>query len=736
MTALQQQYTSIKRRFLEYFLFFKMGDFYELWYEDAIEAVKILGITLTKRLGIPMCGIPVQSIDFYVKKLIKESHKPVAICDQKEGKVGNIVERDVVQLYTKGTYVDINNPNNNFILSIAKYNDVYTLIYVDLGTEETYKETIAEELLISHLYIINPTEIIINSSVNMDLLEEWMERVKYSKCENAEDILMKYLADLGYHMDLKPVEKQQHMIKMSAMTLYNLEVFHDLYHNTKHSLINVLNQTSCAMGYRTLRNFLSNPLCNRMIIESHYDAIDYFVKLINNKKNIRFPVGDLEKLINRLNDPKTMLGFMESIDYSLKLIKGLDGIPDFLKVKIDEVADIAIHNHVLEVLSESPGHIGNGRVFKDNQQANALNDEHNKVLTEIHQLPQTLNINAKVRNNSLVGFFLESKTTLPDLILKQKSNNLYRYTNDRLLNLEQQLFKYEQQIKQVEHQLFQELQQIVQNHKPDLLKLIKLIGLIDYYNSCAIISLKNDYHRPQIVEEKLIEMLDSRHPVIENEIHVFIKNHIILNEEKQIMLITGPNMGGKSTILRQCAINLLMAHCGMFTSSRLRFSILSGLFVRLGANDRIHKGESTFKVEMLECGEILNLADENSLIIMDEVGRGTSTQDGMSISFSIIEYIHDKLRCFNLISTHYNELSRLENNLSRLVNKQMMIDKSYCTYRLIDGISTNSFGIMVASQSNLPQSIINQAKDYSERINVNISIKDYEDKVKIPRAPL
>ncbi len=724
MTALKQQYYGIKNRFKEYFLFFKLGDFYELWDNDAIEAVKILGITLTKRGGVPMCGIPVQNIEFYIKKLIKESKKPVAICDQKDNKIGNIVERDVVSVYTKGTYVDMNNPHNNFILAMCNDNGLYTLIYSDLGTEETYREVVKEELLISHLYLIDPSEIIINASVNVNLLDDWIEKVKYSQAKDSLSMLQKYLNDLGYHVDLTPIDKSQHTIKLGTMTLHNLEVFHDLYHNTNNSLLNVLNNTSCAMGFRQLKQMLSNPLCDANTIENHYNSIEYFINLIRNNENIKFPTGDLEKLINRLNDPKTTRTFMESIDYAFKLIENLKNLPDLLVKKFKEIENLTIHNHILNILVDNPGAIGTGNVFVNNQQAKDLNDQHSNILRQIHEIPINLNINAKIKNNSLIGFFIESKQQFPNLILKQKSDNFYRYTNENLINLEQQLINLEQQMKTLESQLFQDLQKLIQSNKPQLMKFIKLIGLIDYYNSCANVALKNKYYRPEIVQNgtKIIEMTESRHPIIETTMHNFINNNIILDENNEMLLITGPNMGGKSTILRQVALNMLMAHCGMYTSCKLKFSILSGIFIRLGAQDRIHKGESTFKVEMLECGEILQLADSNSLIIMDEVGRGTSTQDGMSISFSILEYIHDHLRCFSLISTHYNELSSLSNSLSRLKNKTMTIDNNHFTYKMVDGISTNSFGIHVAEQSNLPHAIILRAKEYFHNIHIDIKI--------------
>lgn len=722
MTALQQQYYSIKQRFQEYFLFFKLGDFYELWDADAIDAVKILGITLTKRSGIPMCGIPVQNIDFYVKKLIKESRKPVAICDQKDTKAGNIVDRDVTNIYTKGTYVDMNNPHNNFLIAMSNNNGIYTLIYTDLGTEETYKETVSEDLLLSHLYLINPTEIIINSSVNVSLLDEWLDKIKYSNCSDSLSMLTKYLNDLGYYLDLMPLDKHQHTIKLSAMTLHNLEIFHDLYHNSKNSLLSILDNTSCAMGFRTLKQILSNPLCNKRQIEDHYDGIEYFIKKIKSNEIIKFPIGDLEKMINKLTEPKLMRTFMESIESSFKIITSLENLPDFLQKKINEISSLTIPNHILNILVENPGDIGSGNVFANSQQAQELNEKHDSILKQIHQIPTNLNINAKVKNNSLIGFFIESKQNLPHLILKQKSENFYRYTDQTLINLEQQLINLEQQMKQLESLLFQDLQKLIQSNKQLLLKFIKLIGLIDYYASFGYICLKNKYYRPEIVNYKTIEMLDSRHPVIESQTHNFITNNIVLDDSKTMFLITGPNMGGKSTILRQVAINMLMAHCGMFTSCKLKFSLISGLFVRLGAQDRIHKGESTFKVEMLECGEILNLADHNALIIMDEVGRGTSTQDGMSISFSIMEYIHDKLRCFSLISTHYNELSRLSSSLSRLENKKMTIENNHFTYTMINGVSTNSFGIHVAEQSNLPISIIKRSKEYFNNINITIDI--------------
>jgi len=791
MTPLMKQYNEIKSNFLNNILFFQLGDFYELFNDDAILVSSLLGLTLTKRGETPMCGIPVGNLNFYIKKLVSEASQTTEPIDGK-----GLVKREVTKIITKGNYVDMLSFDNNFILSIIpdRKKNICYICYSDLSTGETFTEEISFSNLISEIYRINPSEILVES-LNSKELNSKESNSKENRLELGifEEIITEFSLDsssqdsssqdsssqdsssqdslgrnpsgrdpsgqdpsnnpgkknncLGNHRSLALImaykkylknnielkvkhRNNQTYVKFGDNTLKNLDIFENSNNDNKYTLFSILNKTQTPEGKRYLKSVLCRPIVDRKKIEIRLDALEETLKYLYNSEKISIPSGDLSKMINNITDIKTLKKTSELILNYQQIIQNTS--LNFLKTYKNS-SFLKNHIYILENILED-----NNNITFIHEEIRNLQRERDSILENIYALPEKHKISCKVKNNNLIGFFFEfTKNTdlIPkNWILKQGLSTSSRYTNEDLIILENQLKTIENQLLTIEKELFQKMKDLLLEEIEEIKKLTEIIGKLDFILSCAQNAIELSLTRPKFSEEHLskenkINIQGSFHPVLFSKDRNFIDNDLFLDDSVSQIIITGPNMGGKSTFLRQNALCILMAQCGMFVPAKIYESkIFSSLFVRMGASDNIAEKESTFMVEMKECSNIINSIDENSFVVLDEIGRGTSTRDGISISMAIIEYISQEIKCFALISTHYKELCSLtlpklqffkadvkisNNNLisNRISNRIIFL------YRIVPGVAEDSFGIHVAEMSNLPNSIINRAKFLLNSIN-------------------
>lgn len=739
LTPLMKQYENIKNRYKDYIVFFRLGDFYEMFYEDAKIVSNLLGLTLTSRgEGIAMCGVPAANYEFYARKLVTEFGKKIAVCDQtetpEEAKKQNrsLVNREVVKKITKGTYVDEIDYKNNFVMVILKEEENYHLVYGDLGTGDCFSENVSKEFIHSAIFRINPSEIILKKNLEeMSLyeesivifnerseLEEETELNQFQK--EGLEILTGYFKSNGYSFTPNFISLDSNIyMKSNSNTIKNLEILSSYIGDKKNSLVEFLDYTKTPMGKRVLRNNIMKPLAKVSIIEQKLDCVEYFVNRLASSGSIRFDVGDLNKIVNRINSAKDLRKLGENIQQALIKIKILEKLPTYL-FKIEEsIGYISVHEDIINNISPNCGEIGDGTVFKFSKVVQDLKKEEEEVIEQMNNLPSKYGVYCKLKHNNLIGFFLETnyKGNVPEFfMLKQGLANSSRYTTRELVNLEGKIKEIREKMEISEKALFNDFLKRIKEEKASIEKLSNFIGELDYFQSCALCALENNYYRPKFVQEKnVLEVEEGRHPIIERKTEIFIKNNTKMNKNERIFFITGPNMGGKSTYLRQNALFVLMAQCGMFVPGKMKSSVFDGLFVRMGAGDNTTEGDSTFMVEMKECTEIIKKSTESSFVVLDEVGRGTSTGDGTSICIAILEYLHDIKGCLTMISSHYNEIADKISYLNALCFKRMKVyikdSKITFMHEIEDGISSSSFGIEVAEKSGLPQQIIERSKE-------------------------
>lgn len=730
MTPLMRQYNEIKNSFLNNILFFQLGDFYELFNDDAILVSSLLGLTLTKRGETPMCGIPVGNLNFYIKKLVNETPKPIAIASQTteptDGK--GLVKREVTKIITKGNYVDMLSFDNNFILSIIpdKKENICYICYADLSTGETFTEEISRTNLLSEIYRINPSEILIEASkenmLELGMFEEIITEYALNSSEKQNHrslaLIVAYKNYLKNTIELKVKHRNnQTYMKFGDNTLKNLDIFEN--YDSKYTLFSILNKTQTPEGKRYLKSVLCRPIIDKKKIEIRLDAIEETIKYLYNIEKISIPSGDLSKMINNIADIKILKKTSELILNYQQIIQNTPF--NFLKTyKNSAHSSLKNHLYILENILEDTNNI----TFIHEEIRN-LQQERNSILENIYALPEKYKINCKVKNNNLIGFFFEfTKNTdlIPkNWILKQGLSTSSRYTNEDLILLENQFKTLENQLVTIEKELFHKMKDLLLEEIEEIKKLTEIIGKLDFILSCAQNAIELSMIRPKFSEDNKINIHGGYHPVLFSKDRNFIDNDLFLDHSVSQIIITGPNMGGKSTFLRQNALCILMAQCGMFVPAKLYESkIFSSLFVRMGASDNIAEKESTFMVEMKECSNIINSIDENSFVVLDEIGRGTSTRDGISISMAIIEYISQEINCFALISTHYKELCsstlqklqffKADVKISNNNNESKIVNKIIFLYKIVPGIAEDSFGIHVAEMSNLPQSILTRAR--------------------------
>lgn len=803
-TPMMQHYLKTHEEYKDCILFYRLGDFYEMFFDDAKVVSKELELTLTgKSCGAeeraPMCGIPYHAAETYLTRLVKKGYK-VAICEQVEDPklAKGMVKREVTRVVTPGTTLNaqaLDETKNNYIMCIAYIGDHYGISSADITTGDYYvTEVDSERKLLDEVNKYQPTEIICNeafyiSGIDIDDMKNRMGIVIYSldawyfsdetaqmtlkdhfKVRDLEGLgladydsgvvaagaLLKYLYEtqkttLSNLVAIHPYTTGKFMI-IDSSTRRNLELVETLREKQKRgSLLWVLDKTRTAMGARTLRSFVEQPLIERTEIEERYDAIDEFNTNAITREEIREylnPVYDLERLITRVTyqtaSPRDLIAFRNSI-HMLPPIKTLmsDFQSPLLKRLYEQLDTLDELYELIErsIAEEPPLTLHDGGILKEgyNEEVDRLRKAKTDGKSwladlEAKEREKTGIKNLKIKYNKVFGYYLEVTNSFKDLVpdyftRKQTLANAERFITPELKELEDVILGAEDKLIVLEYELFREVRQKVADEVVRIQKTAKAVAQIDVFASLATVAEQNNYCRPKLNEKGLIDIKDGRHPVVERMIQneMFVANDTYLdNGSNRVSIITGPNMAGKSTYMRQSALIVLMAQIGSFVPAKsAKIGIVDRIFTRVGASDDLASGQSTFMVEMSEVANILRNATSNSLLILDEIGRGTSTFDGLSIAWAVVEHISNPrlLGAKTLFATHYHELTELEGKLNSVNNYCIAVkekgDDIVFLRKIVKGGADKSYGIQVAKLAGVPDNVIERAKEIVEELSNN-----------------
>ncbi|GGC89783.1 DNA mismatch repair protein MutS [Thalassobacillus devorans] len=779
-TPMMQQYLTIKAQHKDAFLFFRLGDFYEMFFDDALEAARELEITLTSRDGgnerIPMCGVPYHSAANYIKNLIEKGYK-VAICEQVEDPKAakGVVKREVVQLITPGTVMEgnmLDEKENNYLASLTSFDDgSYTVAYNDLTTGENSIALITDGwgAVVSELYNRPVKEVVIASDLpefcQQDLKERLAYTISYQDDVTIEEPFSSLLEDIQQEKykigfgrllnyiqhtqkrsldHLQPVQKielKQHM-NLDMYSKRNLELMETLRKQGKTgSLLWVVDDTVTSMGARQLKKWLERPLLDRREIEVRHQQVSGFLDQFFEREELREQlksVYDLERLSGRISFGNVNARDLLQLKQSLGKIPAIkETLEKFSHTEISRLHEsIDPLTDLYQLLDESihedpPVTIKEGGIIKDdfNSQLDEYRDAAKNGKQWIAELERREREETKIKSlkvgyNRVFGYYIE--VTKANLHLlpegkyerKQTLTNAERYITPELKEKETLILEAQDKSVELEYELFLTLREKVKQYIEDLQKLAGQISKIDVLQGFASVSEKNGYIQPGFNEQRLIDIKQGRHPVVEKVMKgaSFVPNDVFMDDDTDILVITGPNMSGKSTYMRQLALTAIMAQVGCFVPcEQANLPIFDQIFTRIGAADDLVSGQSTFMVEMLEAKHALANATENSMILLDEIGRGTSTYDGMALAQAIVEHIHEEIKAKTLFSTHYHELTELEESLDRLQNIHVRAEEYQGNvvflHQIQRGAADESYGIHVAKLAELPDSLISRATD-------------------------
>ena len=802
-TPLMTQYNTIKAKYPDALLLFRVGDFYETFGTDAIRASQILGIVLTKRANgeghIELAGFPHHSVDTYLPKLVRAGLR-VAICDQLEDPktVKGIVKRGVTELVTPGVTFNeqvLSSKKNNFLLSIHKVKEKYGLALVDVSTGEFLTSEGNLEQLLHLVGTFDPSEIIYQRTTELPAqlknrnsfkLEDWAFQYNYAyeKLTNhfktnslkgfgiddlklgivAAGAIFAYLVEDTHHALLQHITKiklipKEDYLMMDHFTLRNLEIAYSSSQQGK-SLLDIIDKTSTPMGGRLLRRRLILPLKSVSEINRRLDLIEFF----NKEENLKYEIlqllktiSDLDRLMGKLASEKISpkeVGYLRQSLINIQRIKELlhphDEVLAWLSplINVDELIAYLI-NYLNE---ELPVNISKGNVIKTGvseelDHLRGLQSKGKNFLDEMcdREVKRTGITSLKISFNNVFGYFIEvrnsHKDKVPDdWIRKQTLVNAERYITEELKEYEEQILGAEEKISKIEHLLYRKVCENVMIYIDQIQENSKIISELDCGVGLSELAVSESYTKPVLNEGFEIDLKEARHPIIENALPLgekYIPNDLFLSKDsQQIIMVTGPNMAGKSAILRQTAIICLMAQIGSFVPAKhAEIGILDKIFTRVGASDNISSGESTFMVEMNEAANILNNISERSLILLDEIGRGTSTYDGVSIAWSIAEYLHQHpTQPKTLFATHYHELNEMTVNFERIKNFHVSIQEHKGSIiflrKLLSGGSEHSFGIHVAKLAGMPAKVVNRANEVLKTLEKSRSQSGSKDSAK------
>ncbi len=822
VTPMMQHYIKTKEEYEDCILFYRLGDFYEMFFEDAETVSRELELTLTgKDCGLteraPMCGVPFHAADNYINRLVEKGYK-VAICEQMEDPrlAKGIVKREVIRVVTPGTNLytqALDETKNNYIMSVAYISNRFGIAFADVTTG-AFMVTEVEKLrnLLDELYKFSPAELICNEAFCMSGvdLEELRNRLHLSVsaldnwyfdddlCQRtlkdhfhvgtleglglkdydcatiAAGALLTYLLEtqknsLDHMRKITPYVTDKYML-IDSSTRRNLELTETMREKEKRgSLLWVLDKTKTAMGARMLRSFIEQPLIEEEAINQRLDAVEEINRQEMDREEIREylgPVYDLERLISRVSyqsaNPRDLIAFKTSIGMisPIRRLLGQFQSEELKKVyeDMDELQDLY---QVLDkaIVEDPPLAMKEGGIIKDgyDQQIDDYRQAKTKGKTwlaelEAEEKEKTGIKNLRIKFNKVFGYYLEVTNSFKDMVpdyytRKQTLTNAERYITPRLKELEDMILGAEDKLYALEYDRFAEIRNMIAGEVDRIQKTARAIAKLDAYLSMALVASRNQYVRPKINTRGIIDIKDGRHPVVEKMItnDMFIPNDTYLdNGKNRISVITGPNMAGKSTYMRQTALIVLMAQIGSFVpASKANIGIVDRIFTRVGASDDLASGQSTFMVEMTEVANILRNATAKSLLILDEIGRGTSTFDGLSIAWAVIEHISNPklLGAKTLFATHYHELTELEGKLPGVNNYCIAVkergDDIVFLRKIVKGGADKSYGIQVAKLAGVPDSVINRAKELVEELvsaDITSTVKDIASEGKKSKA--
>ncbi|BBF42228.1 DNA mismatch repair protein MutS [Lachnospiraceae bacterium KM106-2] len=838
LTPMMQQYVKTKEEYKDCILFYRLGDFYEMFFDDAITASKELEITLTgKNCGLeeraPMCGIPFHAVDGYLDKLVNRGYK-VAICEQVEDPklAKGLVKREVIRIVTPGTTINtgsLDETKNNYLMSIIYTTNAYGVSIIDITTGDYYvTEVDNERKLLDEINKYAPSEIICNESflvsgidlddlrhrlhISVSALESWYydeetcikllkEHFKVGSLDGlglqdysigviAAGAIMQYLFEtqknnLEQITKIQPYRTSKFMV-LDSSTRRNLELVETLREKQKRgSLLWVLDKTKTAMGARLLRSYIEQPLIEVSEIKERLNAIEEINDNVITREEIREylnPIYDMERLLSKIvyksANPRDLIAFASSLSMLPHIKTLLGGLHSDLLERtfdtMDSLEDLCgLINRSIE--EDPPISVREGSIIKTgyHEEVDKLRKAKTDGKTWIAELEskereETGIKNLKIKYNKVFGYYLEVTNSYKELVpegwtRKQTLTNAERYITPELKELEDMILGAEDKLYALEYDLFQEVRQTIANEVTRIQTSAKAVAIVDVFTSLALVAEQNNFVKPKVNQKGIIDIKDGRHPVVEKMMNhdLFVSNDTYLdNKQNRVSIITGPNMAGKSTYMRQTALIVLMAQIGSYVPCKeANIGIVDRIFTRVGASDDLASGQSTFMVEMTEVANILRNATKNSLLILDEIGRGTSTFDGLSIAWAVVEHISNTkmLGAKTLFATHYHELTELEGKIDGVNNYCIAVkeqgDDIVFLRKIIKGGADKSYGIQVAKLAGVPDLVLMRAReivnelsshditakarnilqnDVAEDDSAQLSIfditKDYEDK--------
>ena len=797
-TPMMTQYLKVKENYEDTLIFYRLGDFYEMFFEDAKIASRELELVLTGRDAgvaerVPMCGVPHHSVKGYIERLIERGYK-VGIVEQLEDPATckGIVKRDVVQIITPGTLIDLglNEKRNNYLLEVEEAGSNYILSYVDLSTGEISVMNINKTFnaLKSEIESLECKEIVVSEEFNADSLiqikencrltisfqKELADEKEYAHIsENIKDYrqvrainrLIGYLIktqkrNLDYLKRAVVITKEE-LLQIDGYSRNNLELTRTLRSEDRYgSLLWILDKCKTAAGSRMLKRWINNPLCNNKAIDERLKIVDSFVNNFICRAQVidlLKEVYDLERLVARISYGNANARDLIQLKKSLSVVPGIkellkDSGEMDLFVLSDKVKTFPGIVDLIEkaIIENPPLVLKEGGIIKEQYNSDldelkyiSRNGKNFIANIEANERERTGIKGLKVGYNKVFGYYIEITNSYLNLvkdeygyIRKQTLTGAERFITNELKEKEDMILKAEEKIVKLEYDLFIEIRDKVKEYTEDIQNLADILSMIDVLSDFAEVAVANGYVRPSFNEDGVVTLSDVRHPVLEQLVgkEHFVKNNVHIDNDNFLQIITGPNMGGKSTIMRQVAVSVVMAQIGSYVACKeANLCIFDKIFTRIGASDDLVSGKSTFMVEMMEANNALRNATSNSLIIFDEIGRGTSTYDGMALAQAIIEYIAINIKAKTMFSTHYHELTFLESKLEGVVNKNVAVyeenDKVTFLYTLQDGCANKSYGVNVARLAHLPDSLLDRAKQIINNLEKNDNVSAMKKEV-------
>ncbi len=781
LTPMMEQYQAEKKKNPDALLFFRLGDFFEMFNDDAVTASKELNLTLTHRQNNPMCGVPAQAVESYLQKLVAKGYR-VAVVDQIGEVTGKgLTERTLTKIVTPGTILTddtLTDANNNFLILIQEYDEEISLAAADVSTGEIfyclYEGKAREQNLFDEIYRLNPHEILIADNLTFEKNLKSFAEIKLENClftkyeiDNSTNFLSEHFSekdfpaaeiaaqavenllayihktirtDLNHISKLTRLDLSNHLI-LDANTLKNLEIIKNLRDGSKkNTLFAILDLTKTPLGTRLLKKRLESPLTDPSAIMRRLDSVEELFRNYTVRKNLRETlkeIHDLERLMTKIEVGSANARDLTALKISLKVIPKISSVlknisSDILLACRDGLKDYSAEVDLIDraISEEAPLTIRDGGIIK--RGFNAELDEYIKISQDSRAFLQEFEDSEKIRTgikslkvgyNKVFGYYIEVRHSgadkIPDnYIRKQTLTQAERYITQELKDFETKILGAQEKIVTLEYHIFCNVRDKIKKKLSDIQDTAKRISIIDVTAALAEVAELNNYVRPDLNLDGNIFISDGRHPLVEKILtkNLFVPNDTHLNKNSSIMIITGPNMAGKSTYMRQVALITLMAQVGSFVpAKKANISPADRIFTRIGAGDDLVSGQSTFMMEMNEVAQILKYSTERSLIILDEVGRGTSTFDGMSIARAVIEYIDKKICAKTLFATHYHELADLENNSDKIKNFSVAIKERGSEIiflrRIKPGGADKSYGIQVAKLAGLPKSVMKRAEE-------------------------